>query len=224
LQERTKLVLGMTYYEMGEFDQALEYLKQVSEGDENYPRALLAEGWCYLKLQQYQNMIVPLEKLVRKYPNHVLVPEAYLLLGQTYLKLRIYDRSIYYFSKILNLFPVKRQKEALLDSLNRQLDQYEDKLEQQRTELILLESKIMDSLHLGKKRKLLPDFMIRQIQANRLRREALIRDIRKERRAVEELVVMIADLRDKIKVRSKDWRSFAEYGISRALYLKEREE
>lgn len=196
----------------------------MSEGNENYPKALIGQAWCYLKLQQYQNMIAPLEKLAQKFPNHVLAPEAYLLLGQAYLKLRLYDRSIFYFSKILTIFPIKKQKQALLDSLNNELNQYERKLNKQRQDLILLESRIMDTLHLGKKRKLLPDFMIREIQEYQRRREELVKKIRAERRAVEELVLTIADLKAKIKVRSKDWRSYAEYGISRALYLKEREE
>ena len=94
MQNRTKLVLGLTYFELGDFNQSISYLKDVPSDDENYPRALLALGWCYLKLQQHYKMVKPLEIFVADFQGSEYLPEVYLLLGQAHLKIRLYDKAI----------------------------------------------------------------------------------------------------------------------------------
>jgi len=217
--------LGLTFYELGDFEQAIRYLKTVSENDENYPQALLALGWCYLKLQQYQYMIAPLESFLTRYPDHPSAPEVYLLMGQAHLKLRLYDKSIYYFSKILNIFPLSKEKEEMIARFNKRLRQFEENVEQQRLDLIVLQSKLLDSIYFdNEKRRWIPDFMQEEIRKLREKRRQLLNDIDAEKANIRDLEISIEDLRQKIKVRSKNWRGFAEYGISRALFLKEREE
>lgn len=222
LQERTKLVLGLTYYETGNFEKAIEYLSAVSETDENYPKALLALAWCYLKLRQFHEMIGPLETIVNKFLDFYALPEVYLLLGQAHLKVRLYDKSIFYFSKILNLFPISSVNDSIYSSLEKQLGIFEKSIEEQKLNLILLETKLYQTIRLPEKKNWIPPFMLEEIRKLNQRRQRLLEEIEKERELIDQLSETIKAIRLRMEIRTKDWRSFAEYGISRALYLKER--
>lgn len=222
LQNRTKLVLGLTYFELGDFNQAIDYLKDVPPDDENHPRALLGLGWCYLKLQQYYKMVKPLETFVADYQGSEYLPEVYLLLGQAHLKIRLYDKAISYFSQILNRFPPKAENGALLESISGKIAPIEQQIEQQRLDLLLQESKLLQTLHLPS-RKWIPGYMKKEIREIEKRRSTLLNNIDQEKKSLTEMVQTLQSIRILLKIQARDWRSYAEYGISRALFLKEQE-
>ena len=222
LHGRTYLILGLTYYQIGEFKQAINYLEKVSSGDENSPKALLALGWCYLKLQQYQKMIKPLEKFVDDFKESEFLPEVYLLLGQAHLKIRLYDKSISYFSRILNMFASKAENTELLDSISKRIDPIEGQIENHRTDLLLSESKLLDTLQLPSK-KWIPRYMVEEIQELEKRRMTLLEQINFEKQNLNELTQSLNSMKVLIQINTREWRSYAEYGISRALFLKGQE-
>jgi len=222
LQERTNLVLGLTYFELGDFENAIAFLKKVSSGDENYPHALLGLGWCYLKQQQYQFMIKPLEEYVKTFPESEFLPEVYLLLGQAHLKIRLYDKSIYYFSRLLTMFPVKSENGNLLSSIENKVNVFESQVEKQRLDLILLESNLSETIRLPSK-KWIPGYMLDEIRKLEKRRMLLLEQIQNEKTSLKVMTQTMSELKLMIQIRTRDWRSVAEYGISRALFLKEQE-
>lgn len=222
MQERTKLVLGLTYFDLEDFEQAINFLNKVSSNDENHPRALLGLGWCYLKLLEYPNMINPLETFVKEYPNSEFLPEVYLLLGQAHLKISLYDKSISYFDKILSIFPLKNENLELLESIKNKIEPMEKLIEQNRLDLLLQESKLIETIQLPSK-KWIPNYMIEEIKEIEKRRTFLLEQIDQEKDNIETLTQELNSLRKLIQIRQQDWRSHAEYGISRALFLKGQE-
>ncbi|OQX58889.1 hypothetical protein DRQ15_02640 [candidate division KSB1 bacterium] len=222
LRERAKLVLGLTYYEVKEYDRAIYYLKQVSPQNENYPKALLGLGWCFLKLERYQDAVSPLEEFLQKYPQSEFVPEVYLLLGQCYLKIRLYDKAISFFNKIMALFPNDSETEDWIKKMSKRISQYRKEIEQQRADLLILESKLIETIHLPSK-KYLPRFMLKECELLQKRRTHLLKSIDEEHKNCVKMMQEIDYLTRVMEKRSRDWRSYAQYGISRALFLKEQE-
>ena len=222
LQERANLVRGLTLYELGEFEQGLSFLKKVSSDGDNYPRALLGIGWCYLKLQQYQNMVKPLETFVKNCQGSEFLPEVYLLLGQVHLKIRLYDKSIFYFSEILNMFPSISENSNLLESIGKKIKPVEDQIERHRLDLLLQESKLLNTLQLPSK-KWLSNYMTQEIKELEKHRSILLEQIINEKRSLQDLTQSLNSLKIIIQIRTREWRSYGEYGISRALFLRGQE-
>ncbi len=222
LQDRANLVLGLTLFELGEFEQALKFLKKVSSDDDNYPRALLGIGWCYLKLHQFQKMVKPLEMFVDKFQKSEFLPEVYLLLGQVHLKIRLYDKSIFYFSELLTMFPSISENNNLLESIEKKIQPVEDQIEQHRLDLLIQESNLLNSLQLPSK-KWIPKYMIQEIKDLEKHRLGLLDKIGEEKTSLLNLSESLKSSKIIIQIRTREWRSYGEYGISRALFLKGQE-
>jgi len=167
-------------------------------------------------------MINPLETFVKEYPNSEFLPEVYLLLGQAHLKISLYDRSISYFDRILSMFPLKNENLELIESIKNKIEPVEKLIEQYRLDLLLQESKLIETIQLPSE-KLLPNYMIDEIKELEKRRTYLLEQIDQEEDNIEALTQEVNSLRKLIQIRQQDWRSHAEYGISRALFLKGQE-
>jgi hypothetical protein len=65
--------------------------------------------------------------------------------------------------------------------------------------------------------------MIEEIKELEKRRTHLLEQIDQEKEHIEALTQEVNSLRKLVQIRQQDWRSHAEYGISRALFLKGQE-
>ena len=220
LQQRSNLVLGLVYFESGKFEEALHYLMELEAENENYPKALLSLGWCYVKLEQFQNVIEPLENLLNRFPDHHLIPEAYILLGQAHLKIRLFDKAIFYFTNMLNLFSSKMTEGDRQTTARKQLSFYEKQIESQRLDLVLLETKLLDMFRLLSDEGV-PEYMILEVEGLKTRRSQMLDQIQFEKSRVKQADALVKRLNRKLNLLTKNWHSYAEYGISRALFLKE---
>ncbi|GBD93497.1 tol-pal system protein YbgF [bacterium BMS3Abin05] len=186
-------------------------------------KALLGLAWGYIKLKQYQNVVPPLEILLKKYPHSEYIPEVYLLLGQAHLKLHLYDKSIYYFNKIVERFPKSKKNELIIRRIAENIDREQKQIKNIQINLLMIETRLLNSIQLTGSKKYVPKFMLNEKNKLEKRRRILLRQIVSEREDYQNLLTQIQQLKLVYERRNKDWRSYAEYGISRALYLKEQE-
>ncbi len=219
LTQRSTLVIGLTYFELGNYDVSINYLKSVNTDNENYPHALMGLGWCYIKKQQFQHVISPLEKFVKNFPDHHLIPEIFLLLGQAHLKIRLYDNASNYFTNLLNMFPKSYDNININKEMENSLKTFKKGVEKQQLDLLLVETDLLDAFQIVSK-KWIPKFMLEEMEIVKDHSSKLIDQINSEKAKISNMLQIAEQLQLKLEVRTKDWRTYAEYGISRALFLK----
>lgn len=220
LADAARLTLGYVYFELSDFDMAIKYLSQISPEFYDYPDALLALGWSSLKLENYQSALVALRKLVNDHPDYYNLEEAHFLMGQCYLKLSYYDFAISQFNKVIDTASiagdtttVKQTKQDLLGP--------EQQIEKLKTDLLVLESKLLDMIALRITDGVADSTKIlyRNLQE---KRKELAGKIMDELQNFQTLSRRMAQLQNRTKKAEtqKDWRPYAEYSKARALYLK----
>jgi tetratricopeptide (TPR) repeat protein len=183
----------------------------------------LAEGWAYLKMANFERTLKPLLKLVNFFPESANTEEAYFLLGQAYIMLEQYDKAIESYNKIVQLFPNNLQSESIIKTTNSCLALEQDKIEKLKVQILIEESKLLTTLPINVGDDGTPKHLIKEQKKLEEYRDGLINALLGERDNIGLLQVQIDTLRKLAdrKERRKDWRGYAEYGISRALFLKE---
>ncbi|MBN1351257.1 tetratricopeptide repeat protein [candidate division KSB1 bacterium] len=217
-----RLTLGFIYYELGYFNHAYEFFKDISTSHENYKDALLGMGWALIKQEKYEECIKPLLKITKKYPRTANAEEAYFLLGQCYLKLNRFTEAIESYDIIIEMFPRHKDYSKYLADIQTYLGNEEKRLEQLETDLLVQESHLLEAIPVdGYANK--PQYLKDEQKKIEKYRASLVDKIMKERSHIRSLKQTIEELRESAlrKHRRKDWRGYAEYGKARALFLKE---
>jgi len=221
-----KLTLGFINYELGSYAEAVKLFSGVSDSHENYEDALLALGWAYLKLNNYEESIKPLLKLIELFPSSANSEEAFFVLGQSYIMLGDFDKAIKSYHKITKLYPNAINNISIIKKVNNCLNQEESKLEQLKVQLLIQESNLLVTLPLNGYSDEIPEYMVKQKKKLEEYRDDLVNSLIVERDNLATMKVQIERLQKLAlrKEKRKDWRGYAEYGISRAMFLKEMEQ
>jgi tetratricopeptide (TPR) repeat protein len=216
-----RLTLGFLYYELGYYREAINYFIKISETHRRYADALLAQGWSFIKFRNFAEAIAPLVELVDKFPDDYKAEEALLLLGRCYLELDLYNEAIAVYEKIILLFPEENVLPDLVNTVNQSLDLEDESIERLREDLLVLESKLIESLPYDDS-SALPDYLQEEKEELNNSRETLLETIKRERVNFLQMQANIQELKEllAIKLERKSWRAYAEYGKSRALFLK----
>ncbi len=221
--DNARLTLGLIYYELNSFQAAIYQLSKISPEHEHYQDALLGLGWAYLKLEDYNNVIKYLNNLTKEFPNTANAEESYFLLGQAYIYQGQYDESLKAYKTIVDLYPEKKNMPGLLLKVNNSLRQENNRVEELKVKILVEETKLLDAMPLVGPGKEIPRYLINKKKELKDFREKMIANLLNERdhllfmkKNIDELTKLVER-----KELRKDWRSCAEYGISRALFLKE---
>jgi len=220
-----RLTLGYIYYELGAYKEAANLFSDISDRHENYQDALLALGWANLKLGNYEDTIKPLLKLIELFPQSANAEESYFLLGQSFIMLKEYDRALDSYKNIVDLFSDDVQNINILKRVSNSLELEQSKIEQLKVQVLIQESKLLTTLPLNGYGETTPDYLINEQKKLEEFRENLIERLMSERANLIFMQNQIGNLKKiaERKEKRKDWRGYAEYGISRALFLKEME-
>ena len=220
-----RLTLGYIYYELGSYKDALNLFSDISDRHENYQDALLALGWTNLKLGNNEAAIKPLLKLIDAFPGSANAEESYFLLGQAYIMIKEYDKALQAYKTIVELFSDNIQNINIIKKVGNRLESEQAKIEQLKVQVLIQESKLLTTLSLSEKEDTTPKYLVKEQKKIENFRENLITNLMAER----DNLIFIRNQIDKLrkvterKEKRKDWRGYAEYGISRALFLKEME-
>ncbi|MCG8605566.1 tetratricopeptide repeat protein, partial [bacterium] len=221
LIDAVRLTLGYIYFELSDYNKAVEHLVKIDPSFYDYPEVLLTLGWCAYKLEDYRAAIDALNSLVKDYPNDHLLDEAHFVLGQCYMKLGYHNFAIKEFDIITNNESRARKFDEYGDQAIVTLARQEKRVEKLKTELLLLETKLLQNMSVFSSNGA-TDFINRQRNKLRKIQQNLIQEILGERQLFGEVSDQLMDLRrwlQKAEVQKK-WLAYAEYGKTRALYLK----
>ncbi len=220
--DNTRLTLGYIYYELKAYKPATQLFLDISDKHDNYQDALLALGWAFLKTGDHRNVIKYLKRLIKLFPESANAEEAYFLLGQSYIALGEYDNAIESYQTIVDLYQNKVQLPNIIKKVSNSLEQEKDRVEKLKTRVLIEESRLLDAISLNGYGEEMPKHLIAEKKKLREFRENLINRLLTERDSLllmQENIYNLKQLTER-RERRKDWRGYAEYGISRALFLK----
>ena len=107
--------------------------------------------------------------------------------------------------------------------MNETLQIEETKIEQIKLDLLMLETNLMDSIQPSADKLATPGHIKEERSRIMQTRAGLLKRIQEERTTFDRMNILIQKLHIKtdIKKDRRDWRGFAEYGLTRARFLKE---
>lgn len=220
--DNARLTLGYIYYELKAYKPAAQLLASISDKHENYQDGLLALGWALLKVEDYQNSIKYLEKLIKQYPESANAEEAFFLLGQSYIALGDYDKAIKSYQTIVDIYQDKVNLPNIIKKVSNSLELEEDRVEKLKVKLLVEETKLLDVIAFENYGANVPQHIIQEKKKIKNFSENLITTISSEKDNLQMMQTNIYNLKKlaERRERRKDWSGYAEYGISRALFLK----
>ena len=223
--DNARLTLGFMYYELNAYKPATKLFLGISDKHENYQDALLGLGWCFIKLEDNESVIKYLDKLIKLYPDSENAEEAYFLLGQAYIALGKYEKAIDAYQTIVENFPDDFQIPSLIKKVNSGLEIEEDRVEKLKVKVLIEETKLLDAIAMNGYGENIPRYLIEEKKELKDFREKLIKNLLNERDSLllmQENIDSLKKLAER-RERRKNWRGYAEYGTSRALFLKQME-
>ena len=218
--DESHLTLGYLYYELGYTEHALGEFRAVSSGHDQYGEALIAEAWAAIKLEKYKEAVTPLTELIANFPESESAEEAFFLLGRSYLKLTMYEEALKVYEHLLAIFPEKEMVPAIVREVNSSLTEETIKIEKIKMDLLVMESRLLDALPIGQDDGT-PTQLVEEKQKIADSRMALLKQLQVERETFTDLSDQMASLQQLAERREtrRDWRAYAQYGKSRALFL-----
>lgn len=220
--DETHLTLGYIYYELGYYKQALNEFNDVSSDHSRHLDALLAAGWACVKLDQFKQATLPLTELVANNPNDELAEEGLFLLGRCYLKMGLYAEAQSVYENLISIFPRREVIPNMVNEINLTLEAESIKMERIKLDLLMLETKLLDMLEISSEQPM-PEHIQEEQERIAEARIGLLKRIREERQTFEKMSYLIDSMKHRTEVKQdrRDWRAYAEYGRTRARFLKE---
>ncbi|MBN2411395.1 tetratricopeptide repeat protein [candidate division KSB1 bacterium] len=225
LINETHLTLGYLYYELGYYFHAQKQFNCISREYENYHNVLLSSGWTAVKLEQYKDAIIYLTEFITNYPETESTPEGLFLLGRCYLKLGLFDKALQSYEYLIDILPKTQLLADYNENINSYLETQLNEIENIKMSILVMESKFMNGISLDQKQEL-PLFIKEENNKLITQRSVLLTKIRKERQLLNKLSEKVKTLQNLslINEQQKNWRGYAEYGKSRALFLVKRKQ
>ncbi len=211
--DSARLTVSYLFFELSEYERSLKYVSQIGTEFPDYSEALLLRAWNSVKMEDYQTALSVLKALADAYPRYYNMEEAHFLRGQCFLKLGYYDFAITEYGFIIDT-EVTLGSESGSSADETRIEQLNVELGEQ--EAVLMKSIPIDGTNGSAS-------LIADNQASiQSARESLIRRILFKRQEFNRLTERVEHLKkrfDKNEMR-KRWRTYAEYGRARALFLK----
>lgn len=220
--DNARLTLGYIYYELKAYKPAAQLFLGISSKHKNYQDALLAVGWTFLKMGDHQNVIKYLSKLIKEFPETANAEEGYFLLGQSNIALGDYDNAIDSYQTIVEIYQGKVHLPNIIKKVSNSLEQEEDRVEKLKVRVLIEESKLLDAIALNGYGEDVPQHIVKEKKKLKDFRENMIKRLLSERDnllVMQQNIYQLKQLAER-RERRKDWKGYAEYGISRALFLK----
>ncbi|HNW60430.1 MAG TPA: tetratricopeptide repeat protein [bacterium] len=221
LIDECHLTLGYLFYELERYRPAYEQFLLVSPTHEHRDEALLAAGWCLVQLGNLNAAIKPLTQLLLNHTGSASTEEGLFLLGRCFMKLKRYDHAIRVYDHLIALFPSREEMPAIQREVQTALLEEGIEVEKLQTDLLIMESELIDALPLQVTWPEMPADLRDERQQLLDLRQGLLRRIQEERVRVNRLVAEMDELRriTRRKESRMDWRAYAEFGKSRALFM-----
>lgn len=108
LKELTRMALGRVYYELGDYEKAVDQYQYVPRNSDNFDRALFEVTWTFIKRGEIAQAQRNLDILLLIAPDSALAPEARLLRGDLQLQLEAYAEAVETYQEVIDEYePVR---------------------------------------------------------------------------------------------------------------------
>ncbi len=115
IKELANLSTGRVFFELGEYDKAIDSYQEIPRESDAFPESLLEMAWCYVKRKEYERAKNATDILVLIDPDSTLAPESRLLQAQLLSKLTRYSEATESYDEIVRTYmPVRDQIDELL--------------------------------------------------------------------------------------------------------------
>jgi tetratricopeptide (TPR) repeat protein len=221
LIDESRMTMGYLYYELGYYRQAYGQFQLVSSTHTHHDAALLAAGWCLVQMGNLTGAITPLTQLLTHHPGTESTEEGLFLLGRCFMKLKRYDHAIRVYDHLISMFPSQEAMPVISREVQTTLLDEGIEVEKLKTDLLVMESELIDALPLQTAWPDLPDHLQEERQRLLEVRQGLLHRIQEERSRVNQIADEMEELRrvTRRKQSRMDWRAYAEFGKSRALFM-----
>jgi len=207
------------YFELSSFEKALEKLSQITPEFYDFPKVLLARGWCHYKQRNYQKTITNLNDLTNEYADDQSFEEIHFLLGQCYLKLNYFSFAVNEFQAIIDKTPSVREFPKIIEKSSDELTIDKENIQSMQNKANAIEAQLVGTIRVLDSGA--QSAVRKERERLQRRRDLLLDELISEREDVTALETRMHQLQkmlDKIELQ-KRWRAYAEYGKVRAMYL-----
>jgi tetratricopeptide (TPR) repeat protein len=115
IKELANLSTGRVYFELGEYDKAIDHYQEIPRESDAFPESLFEMAWCYVKLKNYERAKNATDILVLIDPDSTLSPESRLLQAHLLSELTRFSEAAQSYDEIVRTYaPVRDQIDRLL--------------------------------------------------------------------------------------------------------------
>ncbi len=115
LVELAHLSLGRVYYELGEYELAVDQYQYIERTSARFDRALYEVTWTFIRRGDLTKALQHLDILLLVAPNSALAPEARLLRGDLMLESEDYGEAVATYQQVIDDYePVRAQLKGIL--------------------------------------------------------------------------------------------------------------
>lgn len=116
LIELSHMSLGRVYYEMGQYELAIDQYQYIERTSERFDRALYEVTWTFIRRGDIEQALRHLDILLLTAPNSSLAPEARLLRGDLMLEDEQYADAVSTYQDVIDEYePVREQLKTVLE-------------------------------------------------------------------------------------------------------------
>lgn len=129
LKEQAILAIGRLYYEMGDFDRALEAYQNISKDSIHFEEALYEVSWIFVKKGAFDKAKQTLEIMLLSTNETPTLLNAKALYGSVMMKLGDYNAATENFQEMIDrYYPVKEQLRSILEERDNPVEYFEELL------------------------------------------------------------------------------------------------
>lgn len=115
LVELTHMSIGRVYYELEEWELAVDQYQYIERDSGYFDRALYEVTWCFIRRGDVKKAQRNLDILILSAPDSALTPEARLLRGDLMLDLEAYGDAVATYQEVIDDYePVKARLEQIM--------------------------------------------------------------------------------------------------------------
>jgi tetratricopeptide (TPR) repeat protein len=114
--ELTHMSLGRVYYELGEFEMAVDQYQYVDRVSSNFDRALYEVTWTFIRRGDLKKALRHLDILLLTAPDSSLAPEARLLRGDLMVRSDSFGEAVATYQQVIDDYePIRDKLGSILD-------------------------------------------------------------------------------------------------------------
>ncbi len=188
VEDLAYLALGRIHSELGNYDKALDFYKNIMRDSSHYVDALYEVAWTYIKQGAYDQAIRTIDILLLTFPENINVPNLKLMRGLLQKRRKEYEDALDTYQKLVAEYTsVKEELDRIMGEQGDILSYFSELID---SDLSQIESSF-----------LIPAVTVRFASSDRQMRQVIdvARNVRSEQRQLNDAVVLLKELEAQVQ-------------------------